>query len=487
MSNKPERPPRLEENARLRARLAELEETLRAIRSGEVDALVVETAGENRIFTLHGADQTYRLMVEQMQKGAATLSQDGLVLYCNPFLAALLDIPLEAVLGASLFQFLDPPTGRFFSRLLSATANGVSRGELSFLRGKGVVLTQVSITVLTLEGTFVYCMIVTDLTERKRREEERLQLEHEQVARAVAEDAHRAAQVEIERRIHVEESLLLAEMDRNQLLVRERMARNEAEEANRLKDEFVATLSHELRTPLSAILTWSHVLRQPGLEPQIVARAIEAIDRNARAQSALVADLLDLSKIVTGQFHLDLGPVSLADVIESAADTMRPASSLKEIRLDVTIEPRADLVLGDASRLQQVVWNLLSNAIRVTPAGGRVQVTVSSAPLGVELSVMDDGAGIDPRFLPHVFDRFRQADSSSTRPHAGLGLGLAIVRHLVELHGGSVEAHNRTGSPGAVFIVRLRRLVDPEPLVPPAGAGAAHPEEGSQAGRLSFP
>ena len=467
MTIKPERRPRLDENKRLRARLAEVEETLRAIRSGEVDALVVETAGENRIFTLHGADQTYRLMVEQMQKGAATLSQDGLVLYCNPFLAALIGLPLERVLGAPIFHFLDPPTGAFFGGLLKSAAHGVSRGEISFLRGEGLVLTQVSITVLTLDGTVVYCMIVTDLTERKRREEERLQLEHEQVARAAAEDANRAAQVEIERRKRIEESLLLAEMDRSQLLVRERMARAEAEEANRLKDDFLATLSHELRTPLSAILTWSHVLRQPGLDSRIVARAVDAIDRNARAQSGLVADLLDVSRIVTGNFHMDLAPVRLADVIESAADTMRPAARIKEIRLDVTLDPWSDLVLGDAGRLQQVVWNLLSNAIRMTPAGGRVQVVVKNAASGIELLVIDDGAGIDPDFLPHVFDRFRQADSSSTRRHAGLGLGLAIVRHLVELHGGSVEAHNRTERPGALFVVRLPRSLDPEPVASP--------------------
>jgi CheY-like chemotaxis protein/two-component sensor histidine kinase len=257
-------------------------------------------------------------------------------------------------------------------------------------------------------------------------------------------------------------------MDRSQLLYRERIARTEAEEANRLKDEFLATLSHELRTPLSAILTWSHVLRQPGLDPAIVARAVDAIDRNARAQSGLVADLLDVSRIVTGKFHMDLGAVRLTDVIESAADTMRHAARLKGIRLDVAIDPWADLVLGDAGRLQQVVWNLLSNAIRMTPPGGRVQVVVSNANPGIELSVIDDGSGIDPDFLPHVFDRFRQADSSSTRRHAGLGLGLAIVRHLVELHGGSVEAHNRLDRPGAVFTVRLPRSLDPDRAALPA-------------------
>jgi len=466
----------LEENRRLNARLLELEETLRAIRCGEVDALVVETEGDPQIFTLKGADQTYRLMVEQMQKGAATLSADGLVLYCNPFLANLLSLPLESVIGQSLFDFVDQPGGRFLEGLLKAAETGVSRGEVSFLRPSGPVLTGVSITVLALEGAIVHCMIVTDLTERKRREEERLLLEHEQMARALAEDANRTAQVEIERRKRVEESLLLAEMDRSQLLARERMARTEAEEANRLKDEFLATLSHELRTPLSAILTWSHVLRQSAADPAIRARAIDAIDRNARTQSGLVADLLDVSRIVTGKFLMTLAPVRLAEVIESAADTMRPAARIREISLEVSIDPLADLVLGDASRLQQVVWNLLSNAIRMTPVRGRVQVVVSPSASGIELAVIDDGAGIDPAFLPYVFDRFRQADSSSTRRHSGLGLGLAIVRHLVELHGGSVGAHNRGDGPGAVFIVRLPRSHQPMPEGPAPGGRARVPE-----------
>lgn len=471
MPIKAERLQHLEENQRLRTRLLELEETLRAIRSGEVDALVVETAGEDQVFTLSGADQTYRLMVEQMQKGAATLSAEGLVLYCNPFLAALLDVPLEMVLGTPLSRFLDEPTGVFFGGLLNAAVRGVSRGEVSFLRSKAPVLTQVSITVLPLDGGLVYCMIVTDLTERKRREEERLLLEHEQVARGLAEEANRIAQVEIERRKRVEESLLQAEMDRTQLLERERIARTEAEEANRLKDEFLATLSHELRTPLSAILTWSHVLQRPGLDPAIFSRAVEAIDRNARLQSGLVSDLLDVSRIVTGKFHMSLSPVRLGEVIELAADTMRPAARIKDIRLGVTIDPLTCTVLGDASRLQQVVWNLLSNAIRLAPVGGRVDVTVSCVGAGVELRVIDDGAGIDASFLPYVFDRFRQADSSSTRRHAGLGLGLAIVRHLVELHGGSVEAKNRADGPGALFTVRLPQSLDALPETTTGGGG----------------
>jgi PAS domain S-box-containing protein len=457
MPVKTERRPLGRENERLRARLEELEETLRAIRSGEVDALVVETAGADQVFTLKSADQTYRLMVEEMQKGAATLSGDGLVLYCNPFLAALLDVPVEAVLGAPLSGFLDEQGAGSVSQLLQAAESGVSRAEVSFRRAGGAVPTQVSLTLLPLEGARVFSMIVTDLTERKRGEEERAQLGREQLARAAAEEAHRAAQEEIGRRKRVEESLRQAETQRTELLEREQVARTEAEEANRLKDEFLATLSHELRSPLNAIVAWSHILGEPGLDPATASRAVQAIDRNARAQAQLVADILDVSRIVTGKFHMSLGPVRLSDVIDLAADTVRPTVRARDIRLELAIDPTVGPVLGDASRLQQVIWNLLSNATKFAPTGGRVQVRLEEAGSCVELSVTDDGPGIDPAFLPHAFDRFRQADSSSTRRHTGLGLGLAIVRHLVELHGGTVEARNREDRPGAVLIVRLPR------------------------------
>jgi PAS domain S-box-containing protein len=444
-------------NRRLRARLLELEETLRAIRSGEVDALVVESAGEDRVFTLKSADQTYRLMVEEMQKGAATLSDDGVVLYCNPFLAALLDVRLEAVLGASLSAFVDEEGPGSLSELLQAAHGGASRGHLSFRRAGGSVPTQVSLTLLPLEGAPVFCVIITDLTEQKRQEEERAQFEREKVARASAEEANRSAQQEIERRTRIEESLRQAEKQGIELLERERVARTEAEEANRLKDEFLATLSHELRSPLNAIVAWSHILRDPGLDPDTLARAVQAIDRNARAQAQLVADLLDVSSIVTGKFHMSVSPVRLSDVVESADETVRPAALARDIRVELAIDPAVGPLLGNASRLQQVVWNLLSNAIRFAPVGGQVQVRVEVAGPSVELSVTDDGPGIDPAFLPYIFDRFRQADSSSTRHHGGLGLGLAIARHLVELHGGTVEARNREDRPGAVFTVRLPR------------------------------
>lgn len=475
------------ENERLRARLAELEETLRAIHSGEVDALVVETAGEDRVFTLKSADQTYRLMVEQMQMGAATLSDDGVVLYCNPFLAALLDVPVETVLGAPISSFLDEEAALCLSGLLRAAGSGVSRGEVSFRRGGGSAPTQVSLTPLPLDDTRVFCMVVTDLTERKRAEEERAQLHREQAKRAAAEEAHRNAQEEIARRTRVEGSLRQAEKERTEILERERIARTEAEDANRLKDEFLATLSHELRSPLNAIVAWSHILGEPGLDPATARRAVQAIDRNARAQTQLVADLLDVSRIVTGKFHMTLGPVRLSDVIESAADTVRPAALARDIRLELALDPAAGPVSGDASRLQQVVWNLLSNAVKFGPAGGLVQVRLEEAGSCLELSVTDDGPGIHPAFLPYVFDRFRQADSSSTRRHGGLGLGLAIVRHLVELHGGTVEARNREGRMGAAFMVRLPRPLGASVDCAPAERGAsATAREGSAQPALSL-
>ncbi len=443
------------ENERLRARLEELEETLRAIRSGEVDALVVETAGEDQVFTLKGADQTYRLMVEEMREGAATLSESGFVLYCNPALAALLDVPVDGMLGAPLGAFLDEAGRSALAGLLRPGAGAVNQAELSFRRNSGAILTQASVSLLPLAGAPVFCLIVADLTEAKQREAERAQLEHERMARAAAEDAHRLALFEIERRRLLEVDLRQAEQDRSELLELERAARATAEEASRLKDEFLATLSHELRSPLSAILAWSHVLRQPGLDPATASRGMEVIDRNVAAQARLVGDILDVSQIVTGTFRVSLSPVRFGDAVEGAIESMKPAARARGIRLETAIDSAAPPVLGDAGRLQQVVWNLLSNAVRFAPLGGCVQVRMEEAGLWVELSVVDDGPGIDPALLPHVFDRFRQGDSSSTRRHPGLGLGLAIVRHLVELHGGSVEARNREERTGAMLVVRL--------------------------------
>jgi signal transduction histidine kinase len=272
------------------------------------------------------------------------------------------------------------------------------------------------------------------------------------------------ANQELKREIRVRE---WAEQERARLLVLEQAARRQAEEANRTKDEFLATLSHELRTPLNAILGWVQVLRTGKLDPAAGAKALETIERNARSQAQLIADLLDVSRIITGKLRLDFKPVELRRIIDSALESVRPAADAKGILLDISIGPLASPVLGDADRLQQVIWNLLSNSIKFTSRGGRVEVRLREVGGNAVIRVNDSGIGIRPDFLPYVFDRFRQAEGSITRTHGGLGLGLSIVRHLIELHGGTAEVESAGEGQGATFTVRLplrAELAEDDPL-----------------------
>ncbi|NMF66485.1 hybrid sensor histidine kinase/response regulator [Brasilonema octagenarum] len=245
------------------------------------------------------------------------------------------------------------------------------------------------------------------------------------------------------------------EDEQTQLLEREQEARSAAEAANRMKDEFLATVSHELRSPLNAMLGWIKLLNTRSFDAATTTRAMETIERSAKSQAQLVEDLLDVSRIIQGKLRLNVSPIELVEVIEAALETVRPAADAKEIQLQSVLDPTAGLVAGDSDRLQQVVWNLLSNAIKFTPNGGRVQVRLESVNSYVEISVTDTGRGISPDFVPYVFERFRQADSSTTRIYSGLGLGLAIVRHLVELHGGTVHAESQGEGQGATFRVQL--------------------------------
>jgi signal transduction histidine kinase/DNA-binding response OmpR family regulator len=270
-----------------------------------------------------------------------------------------------------------------------------------------------------------------------------------------------------------------AEQERATLLVRERAARAEAEAANRAKDEFLATLSHELRTPLTSILGWAHLLRSGNLPDGTSAGALETIERNARAQSQLIDDLLDVSRIITGKLRLDTRPVEIAAVIEAAVDSVRPAAQAKNVGLHADLERTPAPLLGDPNRLQQIAWNLLSNAVKFTPGGGQVRVRLRRTNSHLELRVEDTGQGISAQFLPHVFDRFRQADGSTTRNHGGLGLGLAIARHLVELHGGAIRAESPGEGLGATFTVDLPVMGDP-----PEGGKVTAPLD-PQAGRVS--
>ncbi|MGA9769750.1 MAG: PAS domain S-box protein [Blastocatellia bacterium] len=265
-----------------------------------------------------------------------------------------------------------------------------------------------------------------------------------------------------------------AEQERALLLAREKAARVEAEEANRLKDEFLATVSHELRTPLNAILGWAELLRGGRLDDESAREAFATIVRNAKSQAQLIEDILDVSRIIRGNLRLEARPVGLIQIISSALDTVRPAAYAKEIKLDIWFDKTVASVSADPKRLQQVFWNLLSNAIKFTSGGGRVEVRLDHTGSSARVKVSDTGCGISKEFLPHVFDRFRQADSSYTRRHSGLGLGLSIVRHLVEMHGGTVQAESEGEGFGAAFTVMLPLLKDADRQT--GEDGLFHPE-----------
>lgn len=286
---------------------------------------------------------------------------------------------------------------------------------------------EASVAIATIADRNVIVTVVRDVSERRRAETERAKRLVEHALRLEAQAAQK----------------------RMEALYRE------ADEASRLKDEFLATLSHELRTPLNAMLGWARLLRGGTLDAVTQDRALESIERNTQLLAQLVSDILDVSRIITGKLRLDRGPVDLVPLVEAALESVRPAADAKNLKMALHVEGRLEPFLADGDRLLQVVWNLLANAVKFTPEGGRVDVRVAGRPGSVEITVQDNGVGIDPGFLPYVFDRFRQADASTTRTHGGLGLGLSIVRHLVELHGGTVEAASDGGGCGARFTVRL--------------------------------
>jgi signal transduction histidine kinase len=240
-----------------------------------------------------------------------------------------------------------------------------------------------------------------------------------------------------------------------QLLASEREALAEAERMSRQKDEFLATLSHELRTPINAIIGWTQMLREMRLPDQTRAKALDTVQRNAQIQAQLIDDLLDMSRIVAGKGRLDLRRLELNEVIDSALNVVRPSASERNLLLQTTVAPNLPRVNGDAERLQQVLCNLLTNAIKFTPEGGRIEVAATIAHGAVELAVKDSGVGIEREFLPYVFERFRQADASTTRAHGGLGLGLSIAKSLIELHGGTIRAESDGPQRGATFTITL--------------------------------
>jgi CheY-like chemotaxis protein len=260
-----------------------------------------------------------------------------------------------------------------------------------------------------------------------------------------------------------------AERERESLLQAERAAREEAQRVNRLKDEFLATLSHELRTPLNAILGWSQLMSMGTMTGPDLKEAGSVIERNARTQKQLIEDLLDMSRIISGKLRLDLQEIEPSTFVEAAIETIGPSAAVKDIRIEKMLDSRAGPVSGDPARLQQVIWNLLSNAVKFTPKGGRIQVRLERVASHVEVCISDTGQGIDPDFLPYLFERFRQADSSTSRKFGGLGIGLAIAKEIVELHGGMIHAQSAGEGRGSTFAVTLpllifKRRAEPAPV-----------------------
>jgi PAS domain S-box-containing protein len=393
----------------LERRLHEAEETIQAIRDGHVEALVVRTPhGAEEIFTLRSADQPYRLMVEQMREGALTLSDTGTILYCNNRFSELVASPPERVAGRSIVEFVSPEDQpRLKTMLLSDTF----RDEVQLVSAIGVLNpAQISSIALKIDDIRTVAVVVTDLT-------------HERVERGLRE-------------------------------------------SSRLKDEFLATLSHELRTPLNVILGWTRMLLADHLPDSSRRHALELIDQNAHVQAQLVNDLVDMSRMSTGKLRLELEPQPIVPALQAALESIRPAALMKGLIINTSFDLPANVnVLADETRLQQVLWNLLSNAVKFTPADGRIGVEAATDGERIRIRVSDTGIGIDRSFLPHVFDRFRQADSGTTRGYGGLGLGLAIVQDLVRLHGGEVDVQSDGLGKGATFTVVLRAsAVAPNPV-----------------------
>ncbi|MGI8733926.1 MAG: ATP-binding response regulator [Pyrinomonadaceae bacterium] len=370
---------------------------------------------------LQSSEIRYRRLFESARDGILILNAVTLkITDVNPFMSELLGYSREEFLGKELWEiglFSDKEASQHAFRELQL--KGYLRYEdlpLQNREGNPREVEFVSNVYQEDSRQVIQCNI-RDITDRKRRDEERgLLLHSEQAAHA------------------------------------------EADAANGIKDEFLALLSHELRTPLTSILGWSDLLVSGTLDEAATKHALEIIGRNARAQRQLIDDLLDISRIITGKLRLEVQPIALAPMIESVVDTVRPTADARNIQVQMVLDSLLSPISGDPERLQQIIWNLLTNAIKFTPKGGRVQVRMERIDSHVELIISDTGQGIEPDLLPHVFDRFRQSDSSSTRRHGGLGLGLAIVRQLVELHGGTVTANSPGTGQGTIFNVSLPLL-----------------------------
>jgi PAS domain S-box-containing protein len=390
-----------------------------------------------------------RAILDNTLDAVIALDGAGRVTFWNPQAEQTFAIPRDRAVGSDLAELILPEEARAaFQPMLAGlgradTASNL-RLEVEATRGDGRRFPlELTVTAIPDGGELSFSAFARDITQRRHDDEERQRL--------------------------------LGEAQR---------ARTQAEAASRVKDEFLSTLSHELRTPLTAIVGWTYLLRGGRLDEATAGRGLEAIERSAAAQAQVISDILDLSRIVGAKLRLSVRPLPLAPIVAAAIEPLMPAATAKDLTVQVLLDPSAGLIAGDPDRLRQIVWNLFSNAVKFTPRGGRVTVRLERASgSGVRLLVEDTGEGISADFLGHLFERFRQADSSNTRSHGGLGLGLAVVRHLVELHGGTVVGQSGGAGTGATFTVTLPAL-DPARLpplvpaleVPSVPAGCVMPE-----------
>lgn len=518
------------ENSELRARLADAEQTLDAIRGGHIDALVIDGPEGQRIFSLAGAERPYRALIEQMQEGAVTLSNDGSIQYCNKAFADLLKRPLETIVGGHMEQHVHTADQPAFSAMSHQALSASTHGEVGLCAADGsVVPVYASLTLVEDNGQQSVCMVVTDLTERKRAERissseqfvhgliERApigvavvdrQLRYvltNPVYRALAreglitgrsiEEVFAAAIVRIVvplvsrvmetgQPLHVPECsvpdeveswwnislvplhesggitssvLILTEdiTERKQAEGRLRRSQEALQEADRRKDEFLATLAHELRNPLAPIRTAAQILGSPKVSPHQLQWAQSVIQRQVGHMALLLDDLLDIARITRGKLELKTEPVKLTDVVDSAVEAARPLLDGKHHSFKVSLPAEALILRADPLRLSQVLSNLLTNAAKYTDPGGHIELSGHAQGGSLCLSVQDDGIGMSPESLERNFEMFSQAEGASTRSDGGLGIGLALVRGLVELHGGAVEAMSEGPGRGSKFTVRL--------------------------------
>jgi PAS domain S-box-containing protein len=443
--------------------VVELLDELRAMREQLEQQRDSEDARRRAEDALHRSEVRFRDLVEQSLGLICTHDLDGVLLSINPAAAHALGYDPDEGIGVNLREFLSPSTRHLFDKYLQRIRqNTIDTGLMRVVTKDGAdriwMYRNVRITdASTAPHVVGHALDITDrirAEEALRTSEQNLKRAHDDLERRVQE---RTAQLrDANDRLRAEaSSRQQAEWDRVELLRRERQAREDAETANRLKDEFLAAVSHELRTPLTVILGWVRLAEAGQVSADRQADLIERIGRNAETLARLVNDLLDISRLSTGRYALDLATVPVVGVLESSIESLRPSAEAKGVVIESRFAQDTGSVHGDATRLQQVVWNLLSNAVKYTGAGGTVSLRTKRTDGELEIRVSDTGQGIPPGFLPYVFEPFRQASAGTTRTDAGLGLGLAIVRHLVHLHGGTVRAESPGLGLGATFIVQL--------------------------------